>query len=63
MIKKLIRQLTSAMPSFFANVGKKLAAGMKLTCKNKNHKDYLGQRQQSLKFLNPTGEFEVLQKI
>ena len=55
--------ICDAFNSFFANVGKKLAAGIKLTGKIKSHKDYFGPRQQSSIFLNPTDKFEVLEEI
>ena len=52
--------ICNAFNSFFANVGKKLPAGIKLSGKIKNHKDNLNPRQQSS---ISTKEFEVLKEI
>ena len=54
--------ICNAFNSFLANGRKKLAAVKKLSGKFKNHKDYLGPRQQISIFLNPKGEFKVLEE-
>ena len=65
MIKKFDSptDICNAFNSFFADVGKTLAAGIKLTGKIKSQKNYLDPRQRSSIFLNPTDEFEVLEEI
>ena len=65
MIKKIDSptDICNAFNSILANIGKKSTAKIKLTGKIKSRKHYLGPRQQSLIFLNPTDEFKVLEEI